>query len=90
MDRVLALSLHDIEARRTFLEVFHMLKPPATLFGLGIAAKVLRGAGQRVTGEKQTTGRELPEAALSPAREEQPRRKRRWKNEKASHAGTQR
>lgn len=44
MDRVLALSLQDIDVRRTFLEVFHMLKPPTALFGPGIALKVLRGA----------------------------------------------
>jgi len=63
MDRVLALSLHDIEVRRTFLEVFHMLKAPTALFGPGIALKVLRGAIRRVTEEDQATTRKLPEAA---------------------------
>ncbi len=63
MDRVLALSLHDIEVRRTFLEVFHMLKAPTALFGPGIALKVLRGATRRVKEEEQATKRKLPEAA---------------------------
>ena len=62
MDRVLALSLHDIGVRRTFLEVFHMLKPPTALFGPSVVAKVLRGASSRVTEEKRTTGRKLHEA----------------------------
>lgn len=63
MDRVIALSLRDIELRQTFLEVFHMLKPPTALFGPGIALKVLRGTSRRVTEEKRTSGRKLPEAA---------------------------
>jgi 2-polyprenyl-6-methoxyphenol hydroxylase-like FAD-dependent oxidoreductase len=63
MDRVLALSLRDIGVRRTFLEVFHMLKPPTALFAPGIAAKALRGAVRRATEEKPTVGRRLPEAA---------------------------
>jgi hypothetical protein len=63
MDRVLALSLQDIGVRRTFLEVFHMLKPPTALFGPSVVAKVLRGAIPRVTKEKRTTGRKLLEAA---------------------------
>jgi 2-polyprenyl-6-methoxyphenol hydroxylase-like FAD-dependent oxidoreductase len=63
MDRVLALSLQDLGVRQTFLEVFHMLKSPTTLFGPGIALKVLRGATRRVTEEEQATGRKLPEAA---------------------------
>jgi 2-polyprenyl-6-methoxyphenol hydroxylase-like FAD-dependent oxidoreductase len=63
MDRVLALSLRDIGVRRTFLEVFHMLKPPTALFAPGIAAKALRGAARRATEEKPTVGRGLPEAA---------------------------
>ena len=63
MDRVLALSLRDIGVRRTFLEVFHMLKPPTALFGPSVVAKVLRGAIPRVTEEKRTTGRKLLEAA---------------------------
>jgi 2-polyprenyl-6-methoxyphenol hydroxylase-like FAD-dependent oxidoreductase len=63
MDRVIALSLHDIEVRRTFLEVFHMLKPPTTLFGPSIVAKVLRGVTRRATEEKRTPGHKLPEAA---------------------------
>src|ERR687894_405146 len=63
MDRVLALSLQDTGVRRTFLEVFHMLKPPTALFGPSVVAKVLRGAIPPVTEEKQTTGRKLLEAA---------------------------
>jgi 2-polyprenyl-6-methoxyphenol hydroxylase-like FAD-dependent oxidoreductase len=63
MDRVLALSLRDIRVRRTFLEVFHMLKPPTTLFEPSVVAKVLRGAIPSVTEEKRTTGRKLLEAA---------------------------
>jgi hypothetical protein len=63
MDRVLALSLHDIEVRRTFLEVFHMLKAPTALFGLDISLKVLRGATRRVMEKEQATKRKLPEAA---------------------------
>jgi 2-polyprenyl-6-methoxyphenol hydroxylase-like FAD-dependent oxidoreductase len=63
MDRVLALSLQDLGVRRTFLEVFHMLKAPTALFGPGIALKVLRGGTRRVTEEEQTTERKLPEAA---------------------------
>jgi len=47
MDRVLALSMRDVEVRRTFLEVFAMMKPPTALFGPGIVAKVLRGAVAR-------------------------------------------
>ncbi len=43
MDRVLALSLRDLGVRRTFLEVFAMLKPPTAMFGPDIALKVLRG-----------------------------------------------
>lgn len=42
MDRVLALSLRDLRVRRTFLEVFGMLRPPTALFGPAVAAKVLR------------------------------------------------
>ena len=63
MDRVLALSLQDIGVRRTFLEVFHMLKPPRALFGPSVVAKVLRGATPRVTEEKRWTGRKLLKAA---------------------------
>jgi 2-polyprenyl-6-methoxyphenol hydroxylase-like FAD-dependent oxidoreductase len=63
MDRVLALSLQDIEVRQTFLEVFHMLKAPTALFGPSIALKVLRGATRRVTEEEQASERKLPEAA---------------------------
>lgn len=63
MDRVLALSLHDVEVRQTFLEVFHMLKPPTALFGPSVVAKVLRGANRRVMEDKPTSGRKLPEAA---------------------------
>ena len=62
MDQVLALSLRDIGVRRTFLEVFLMLKPPTTLFGPGIVAKVLRGASRHAT-EERPAGRKLPEAA---------------------------
>ena len=67
MDRVLALSLHDIEVRQTFLEVFHMLKAPTALFGPSVIIKVLRGATPRVTEEKRTTGRKLLEAHFSRA-----------------------
>ncbi len=63
MDRVLALSLRDTDVRQTFLEVFHMLKPPTALFGPSIVAKVLRGADRRAMEEKPTSGRKLPEAA---------------------------
>jgi hypothetical protein len=63
MDRVLTLSLRDINVRRTFLEVFHMLKPPTALFGPSVVAKVLRGATRRVMEEKPTSGHKLPEAA---------------------------
>ena len=63
MDRVLALSLRDIEVRQTFLEVFHMLKPPTELFEPGIALKVLRGATRRITEAERASGRKLPEAA---------------------------
>jgi 2-polyprenyl-6-methoxyphenol hydroxylase-like FAD-dependent oxidoreductase len=59
MDQVLALSLHDIEVRRTFLEVFGMLKPPTALFGPSVVIKLLRGATRRVTQEKPSAGREL-------------------------------
>ncbi len=63
MDRVLALSLRDIDVRQTFLEVFHMLKPPTELFEPGIALKVLRGATRRITEAERASGRKLPEAA---------------------------
>jgi 2-polyprenyl-6-methoxyphenol hydroxylase-like FAD-dependent oxidoreductase len=63
MDRVLALSLQDIGVRRTFLEVFHMLKAPTALFAPGIVAKALRGATIRRATEEKPTERELPEAA---------------------------
>jgi 2-polyprenyl-6-methoxyphenol hydroxylase-like FAD-dependent oxidoreductase len=63
MDRVLALSLRDIEVRQTFLEVFHMLKPPTELFEPGIALKVLRGATRRITEAERASGRKLPETA---------------------------
>jgi 2-polyprenyl-6-methoxyphenol hydroxylase-like FAD-dependent oxidoreductase len=63
MDRVIALSLHDIEVRQTFMDVFHMLKAPTALFAPGIAVKVLRGATRRVTEKERASGRGLPEAA---------------------------
>ena len=63
MDRVLALSLRDIHVRRTFLEVFHMLKSPTALFGPSIIAKVLRESTQRVAETERASGRKLPEAA---------------------------
>ncbi len=63
MDRVLALSLHDIEVRQTFLEVFHMLKAPTALFGPDIALKVLREATRHVKKEEQASEHKLPEAA---------------------------
>jgi 2-polyprenyl-6-methoxyphenol hydroxylase-like FAD-dependent oxidoreductase len=64
MDRVISLSLQDLGVRRTFLEVFHMLKVPTALFAPGIAAKVLRGATKRrATEEKRPAARKLPEAA---------------------------
>jgi 2-polyprenyl-6-methoxyphenol hydroxylase-like FAD-dependent oxidoreductase len=63
MDRVIALSVHDIEVRRTFLEVFHMLKAPTALFGPDIALKVLRGANRRTKEQEQATKRKLPKAA---------------------------
>ena len=40
MDRVLSLSLRDLAVRRTFLEVFGMLRPPTTLFGPAVTTKV--------------------------------------------------
>jgi hypothetical protein len=63
MDQVVALSLQDIGVRRTFLEVFHMLKPPTALFGPSVVAKVLRGAIPHVTEAQGTTGRKLLETA---------------------------
>jgi hypothetical protein len=60
---VLALSLRDIGVRRTFLEVFLMLKPPTALFAPGIAAKVLRGAIGHTTEEEPPAESKLPEAA---------------------------
>jgi 2-polyprenyl-6-methoxyphenol hydroxylase-like FAD-dependent oxidoreductase len=63
MDRVLALSLRDIGVRRTFLEVFLMLKPPTALFAPGIAAKVLRRAIGHTTEEEPPAESKLPEAA---------------------------
>ena len=82
MDQVLALSLRDIGVRRTFLEVFHMLKPPTALFGPSVVAKVLRGAIPRVTEEKRTTMRRprtgshtYLKAAYGAADELRPRRK---------------
>jgi 2-polyprenyl-6-methoxyphenol hydroxylase-like FAD-dependent oxidoreductase len=63
MDRVLALSLRDINVRRTFLEVFHMLKAPTALFEPGIALKVLRGTNRRVMEEKPPPDQKLPDAA---------------------------
>jgi 2-polyprenyl-6-methoxyphenol hydroxylase-like FAD-dependent oxidoreductase len=63
MDRVLGLSLHDIGVRQTFLEVFHMLKPPTALFAPGVAIKALRGVTRRATEEQPPVERELTEAA---------------------------
>jgi 2-polyprenyl-6-methoxyphenol hydroxylase-like FAD-dependent oxidoreductase len=63
MDRVLALSLQDTSVRRTFLEVFNMLKAPTALFGPGIVLKVLRGAVWSATAQEPAARRELPEAA---------------------------
>src|SRR5918997_7172543 len=61
MDRVLALSLQDTSVRRTFLEVFNMLKAPTALFGPGIVLKVLRGAVWSATAQEPAARRELPE-----------------------------
>ena len=63
MDQVLALSLQDIRVRRTFMEVFHMLKAPTALFAPDIIAKVLREVTRQATQEKHPVGRKLPEAA---------------------------
>jgi len=64
MDRVLACCLQATSVRRTFLEVFNMLKAPTALFGHGIVLKVLRGAVCSATAQEPATRRrELPEAA---------------------------
>jgi len=63
MDRVLALSLQDTSVRRTFLEVFNMLKAPTALFGPDIVLKVLRGAVWSATAQEPAARRELLEAA---------------------------
>lgn len=57
MDRVLALSLRDRAIRRTFLEVFGMLKPPSALFGPVVVAKVLR---ERFTRRRSAGRRTVP------------------------------
>ena len=64
MDRVMELSLRALAVRRTFIEVFHMLKPPTAMFGPAVAAKVLREAliGSRSTGGP-VPARETPEVA---------------------------
>jgi hypothetical protein len=64
MDRVLSLSLRDLAVRRTFLEVFGMLRPPSALFGPAVAAKVLRNelAGDRSAGGTVVPGHPGPEA----------------------------
>lgn len=64
MDRVLDLSLRDLEVRLVFLEVFGMLKSPTVLFAPDIAGKVLREAvtGNGKAGES-SAGRRVPEAA---------------------------
>lgn len=63
MDRVISLSLQDIDVRQTSMEVFHMLKAPTALFAPAIAAKVLRGATTRRATEEKRAGRKLSEAA---------------------------
>lgn len=71
MDRVLALSLHDLRVRRTFLEVFGMLRPPTSLFGPAIVAKVLRrelvrpgkANGTIANGQQVQPGRHVRHAA---------------------------
>ncbi len=64
IDQVLALSLGDLRVRRTFLQVFGMLRPPTALFGPIVAAKVLREVLTRScsTGGKEAPGRPGPEA----------------------------
>lgn len=65
MDRVLSLSLRDLHVRRTFLEVFGMLKPPTALFGPAVAAKALREDldVRRGTGGRAVPGQPGPAAA---------------------------
>jgi 2-polyprenyl-6-methoxyphenol hydroxylase-like FAD-dependent oxidoreductase len=65
MDRVLSLSLRDLEVRRTFLEVFGMLKTPGTLFGPAIAARVLWEGltGRRSEGAAKVPGPSKPRAS---------------------------
>jgi 2-polyprenyl-6-methoxyphenol hydroxylase-like FAD-dependent oxidoreductase len=63
MDRVLELSLRDLAVRRTFLEVFGMLKAPTALFGPAVASKVLLEVTRRKkTGGTATPGQPIPEA----------------------------
>ena len=63
MDRVLELSLRDLAVRRTFLEVFGMLKAPTALFGPAIASKVLLEASRRKkTGGTAAPNQPIPEA----------------------------
>jgi 2-polyprenyl-6-methoxyphenol hydroxylase-like FAD-dependent oxidoreductase len=57
MDRVLELSLRDLEVRRTFLEVYGMLAPPSALFGPTVAAKLLR---EGLTRRRSAGGRAVP------------------------------
>ena len=43
LDRVLEVATVDPRVKRAFLEVMHLLRPPAALFRPAIAVPVLRG-----------------------------------------------
>ena len=55
LDRVLAAAAEDREVQRAFLEVMHLLKPPASLFRLDTAVRVFAG--------RRTRARSRPSAA---------------------------
>jgi 2-polyprenyl-6-methoxyphenol hydroxylase-like FAD-dependent oxidoreductase len=55
LDRVLAVAAGDREVQRAFLEVMHLLRPPATLFRPDTAIRVLAG--------RRTRARSRPSAA---------------------------
>ena len=66
VEGVVALSLRDISVRRTFLEVFQMLKPPTALFHPSIVTKVLRQTIKQRT-SRRVEKRDAPSKTLKAA-----------------------
>jgi 2-polyprenyl-6-methoxyphenol hydroxylase-like FAD-dependent oxidoreductase len=63
VDRVVSASLEDLEVRRLWLEVFHMLRPPTALLRPGVVARVLL-RGWRARAPQPWTARRTASAGL--------------------------